>query len=162
LVEGNLIGTDATGTTPLANTGDGVLIENGANHNQIGDTVAGAGNVIAFNTGSGVGVVGTGTVENSIRGNSIHDNSGLGIDLGDDGVTLNDSQGHVGPNNFQNFPVVTAVIPGSSTEIVGSLSSTPGHTFALDFYGNTTADPSGYGEGQFYLGSGTVTTDVNG
>ena len=28
------------------------------------------------------------TVGNSIRGNSIHDNGGLGIDLGDDGVDV--------------------------------------------------------------------------
>jgi hypothetical protein len=166
IIEGNFIGTNPGGTAALANHASGVIIQAGASHNIIGDTAAGAGNIIAFNAAAGV-VVGssaadTATVENSIRGNSIHDNGGLGIDLGNDGVTLNDSQGHVGPNNFQNFPVLTAAKPGATTEVVGSLSSTPSTTFALDFYGNTTADPSGYGEGRFYLGSGTVTTDVNG
>ena len=32
----------------------------------------------------------------------------LGIDLGNEGPTVNDSAGHAGPNHFQNYPVVTA------------------------------------------------------
>ena len=32
----------------------------------------------------------------------------------------------------------------------------------MTFFANSTADPSGYGEGQTYLGSATVTTDANG
>jgi hypothetical protein len=32
----------------------------------------------------------------------------------------------------------------------------------LEFYANGSADPSGYGEGQRYLGAATVTTDAAG
>ena len=46
--------------------------------------------------------------------------------------------------------------------MTGSLTSLVNTSYALDFYANTTADPSGYGQGKLYLGSGTVTTDVNG
>ena len=30
------------------------------------------------------------------------------LDLGGDGVTLNDSMGHDGPNQYQNFPVLSS------------------------------------------------------
>src|SRR5262249_20309335 len=40
-----------------------------------------------------------------------------------------------------------------------SIAST---TITLDFYSNSSVDPSGYGEGQIYLGSTTVTTDGSG
>jgi streptogramin lyase len=168
VVQGNYIGTDVSGTVVLGNTGDGVLISGVSQNNTIGGTAAGAGNIVAFNGGAGVAVGSSAsdstTVGNSIRGNSIYSNTGLGIDLGNDGVTLNTPGGpHVGPNNFQNFPVLVSVRPGAtSTEITGSLNSLVSATFALDFYANSTADPSGYGQGQQYLGSGTVTTDVNG
>jgi titin len=161
LVQGNLIGTDKTGTVAL---GNGVGIELvGANNTTIGGTAAGAGNTIAFSREVGVGVYsGTG---NSIRGNSIFANGALGIDLGEDGVTLNTPGGpHTGPNNLQNFPVLTnAVAQGNGrTRVIGALNSTANTTFTLDFYANATADPSGYGQGQRYLGSAIVTTNANG
>jgi hypothetical protein len=163
LIQGNLIGTDKTGAIALGN-GEGVEIDFG-NNNTIGGIAAGAGNTIAFNRDprlAGVNVYsGTG---NSIRGNSIHDNAGLGIDLGQDGVTLNTPGGpHSGPNNLQNYPVLTAVTTtGSQTTIQGTLNSTANTSFALDFYANDQLHPSGHGEGKTYLGSITVTTDSSG
>jgi len=107
-VLGNWIGTDATGSGPLGN-GTGVGIADSASLNQIGGTAPGQGNTIAFN-GGGVTFFGTNITASgdSIRGNSIHDNAGLGIDLGADGVTLNGSHsaGGPGPNNWQTFPVL--------------------------------------------------------
>src|SRR5207248_1668140 len=52
-VQGNFIGTDATGGAALPNHGDGVFID-GAN--TVGGTTAGAGNLIANNTGDGVAI----------------------------------------------------------------------------------------------------------
>src|SRR5207253_171101 len=44
-----------------------------------------------------------------------------------------------------------------------TLHSTPNTTFFIDFYGNPGgADPSGYGEGQVYLGWTSVITDSTG
>jgi len=94
--------------------------------------------------------------------NSIHSNAGLGIDLGDDGVTPNDlGDFDSGANNFQNFPVLTSAISGS-TSIEGTLNSTVNTTFRLEFFSNIACDPSGNGEGESFLGSTDVTTDGNG
>ena len=43
---------------------------------------------------------------NSIHGNAIFSNEGLGIDLGGDGVTFNHQGAINGPNNYQNYPVL--------------------------------------------------------
>ena len=107
LVQNNLIGTDITGSNPLGN-GNGIQIDGGSSSNTIGGTAAGAGNTIAFSTGIGVDVDATAGTGNEIRLNSIFSNTGLGIDLGGDGVTLNNSVPHTGPNDYQNFPAITA------------------------------------------------------
>jgi hypothetical protein len=81
-----------------------------------------------------------------------------------DGVTLNDpGDTDTGANNLQNFPVLslTQPVPGG-THVVGTLDSLPGTSFTLDFYANGAGDPSGYGEGQRWLGSIAVTTDAFG
>jgi len=176
LVAGNYIGTDVTGTNPLGNLG-GVGIVDGSDNNIIGSAGALA-NLIAFNTQLGVWVANsTGAPSptgNQIRGNSIHSNAGLGIDLGGsynpstfggfgDGVTLNDpGDGDVGPNNRQNFPTLGSVTIGASTQITGQLNSLADTQFMLDFYANATGDPSGHGEGERYLGSALITTDSSG
>src|SRR5262249_13214521 len=105
---------------------------------------------------------------NIIRGNSIHDNHGLGIDLSGgsedaSGVTTNDPlDTDSGPNGLQNSPVLTNAYSGASSAVIGSLHSTPNTTFFLDFYANATADPAGHGEGQRWLGSTAVCTDASG
>jgi hypothetical protein len=78
-------------------------------------------------------------------------------------VTLNDVHaGQPGPNNWQAFPVLVTTFAGSSTSVSGTLHSTPGTSFTLDFYANATPDPTGYGQGQRWLGSWPVTTDSSG
>ncbi|HLM62622.1 MAG TPA: carboxypeptidase-like regulatory domain-containing protein, partial [Pyrinomonadaceae bacterium] len=141
--------------------------------NTIGGAATGAGNLIAFNGDNpvfiaqedkGVFVVdGTG---NAIRGNSIHNNVGLGIDLSSDAViTLNDGlDADAGANNLQNFPDLTsASSSGGSTTVQGRFNSAPNATFTIDFYSNTTCNPStGYGEGQTFIGTASVTTNNRG
>ena len=159
-VQGNLIGTQLNGTSPLGNSLVGVLVV-GLNNNAIGGIDPGAGNIIAFNGDDGVQVSGSG---HAIRRNSIFSNGTtiqhLGIDLSGDGVTANDNCDlDPGSNNLQNFPVITsASSSGVSTTIVGTLNSTPGTTFTIEFYANASCDASGNGEGQTFLGSTAVTT----
>jgi hypothetical protein len=162
-VEGNFIGTDKTGTRNLGNAFAGIQIE--AKNCVIGGTTAGAGNTIAFNGTSfpgGVSIIGgTG---NAIQGNSIYSNTGLGIDLGADGVTLNDpGDTDSGPNNLQNFPVLTSVSnSGGMTTINGRLNSAANTMYRIEFFANDSLDPTGYGEGQTFIGSKNVTTDASG
>ncbi|MBA3650959.1 MAG: hypothetical protein H0W66_05645, partial [Chthoniobacterales bacterium] len=85
----------------------------------------------------------------------------LGIDLGTDGVSLNDlGDGDSGPNNLQNFPrVATVTATGGNVAISGFLNSRPNTAYRIEFFANDVADPSGFGEGQTFLGSADVTTD---
>jgi hypothetical protein len=170
VVEGNSIGTDATGKVALGNALDGVLLGNFTSGVLVGGTASGSGNVIAYNAGAGVAVVSypyfpnDNTVDDGILSNSIYGNGALGIDLGGDGVTLNHPGGPItGPNYLQNFPVLgSAVATAKQTTITGTLNSAASTQYLIQFFANTTADPSGYGQGQTLLGSITVTTDVNG
>jgi titin len=73
VVLGNLIGTDISGTAPLGNSTDGVLLRDGASANTIGGTTAGSGNTVAFNGRAGI-VVRPNTPGNVIVGNKDHDN----------------------------------------------------------------------------------------
>ena len=159
LVSGNYIGTDVNGTGPLGNKYTGVRFAGGASNNLIGGE---SGNTIAFNGSDGVNI-GGGTTRNAIQGNSIHSNGDLGIDLYPNGVTLNDmGDVDVGPNNLQNFPLLSEVDAGANTRVAGTLNSTANTTFTIDVYANTVADPSGYGEGERFLGSFSVVTDGTG
>jgi len=150
-VQGNKIGTTVSGTEPLGNQGHGLhLVGPAAFNNQIGGTVSGSGNSIGFNGADGI-LVDHGT-SNNIRRNAIfrHDN-GLGIDLFNGG------------NHDQEFPsIVSAISDGEMITIEGTLSSAATTTFAIEFFLNSVCSPSGFGEGETYLGTASVTTDAEG
>ena len=162
-VIGNYIGTDVNGINPIPNAVAGVLIDN-AQGNFIGGTLAGEGNLIAFNNGPGVAVLFTSTAEpnpinNRIVGNSMRANGGLGIDLGTTGVTANDAlDADAGPNQLQNFPVLTSA---TTSAIGGGLHSSANTAFVIHFF-LADADVSGHGEGRVPLGSTNVTTNGSG
>jgi uncharacterized repeat protein (TIGR01451 family) len=147
ILAGNFIGTDLAGTAALAN-GIGILIASNATINTIGGTVAGAGNTIANNTGDGIAVTGTSSTRNAIRRNSMFSNGGLGIDLNNDGVTLNDlNDTDTGGNTAFNFPVITsATIAGGNLVLTGFART---NSVIEIFVANP--DPAGFGEGQTYV-----------
>jgi parallel beta-helix repeat protein len=169
LVAGNRIGTDVTGTLPIPNAGPGIWVQGpSGTPDLIGTTAPGGGNLIAYNgtdsNGPGV-LVDLGTTHATIRGNSIHDNVNLGVNLGNDGATPNDlGDGDTGSNSLQNFPVISSVIYGANTSVAGRLNSTPNTDFQLDFYANPPCSnfPREFLQGQTYLGSAQVTTDGSG
>jgi hypothetical protein len=161
-VLGNIIGADATGASFIPNGGSGVVVGGSAADNRIGQ--AGAGNLIVFNSGSGVAIYGDAGTSNAISSNTIHDNGGLGIDLGSDGVTPNDLFDlDSGPNNLQNFVVFTgAKSKGANTVISGTLASTANRMFRIEFFSNPSCDDSGYGEGRSFLGFANLKTNAAG
>jgi hypothetical protein len=86
-IQGNFIGTIASGLNPLPNTVAGVTVDTGSSSNLIGGTVPGARNVISGNNlGSDYGVIiaGTGTTGNVIEGNYV----GVGPGRVDGGAEL--------------------------------------------------------------------------
>jgi CSLREA domain-containing protein len=190
-VQGNYVGTNAVGTKLLGNASViGVGIYDAPN-NTIGGTVAGArnvisdndygiyvhgsggkgnkleGNVIFGNSGTGVSVFSAGATGNRIHDNSIYSNGGLGINLATDGVTSNDPKDlDTGSNGLQNYPRLTSAPTGNKTSIQGTLNSTPGRTFTIQFFSSPQKDPSGNGEGKKFIGELTgpqsVTPNANG
>jgi len=174
LVQGNRIGTQHDGASPLGNTGPGVLIRGWAIDDTIGGTADGASNVIAFNSGNGVRVIGD-NVDNAvlptgicISRNSIFENGRLGIDLvggveDGNGVTANDAKdGDLGPNNLQNCPDLVSAQGGNSLAVQGRLNSVPNAVFSLEFFATPVSGSLAPGEGQTYVGSTSVKTDGNG
>lgn len=137
----NLIGVDSTGTLDRGNGGDGILIDGGADGNQIGDT-SGHGNAVAYNGGNGVAVIAA--VHNAIFGNSIFGNTLLGIDLASGG---NDSQPAPTLSNATRVSSTTITV---DVQISGSVP--PSGTVLEFFYDD------GFGEGQTQI---TVTSVVN-
>src|SRR6185369_10009499 len=122
-------------TLNLGNFLDGVDLVDSDSSNNVGGTATGAGNVIAFNQGNGIhiraGVVTS--LNNALLGNSIFSNTGLGIELDPTGVTANDPlDADTGPNNLQNFPVLTNVTStAGNTAITGTLNSTATASFRI-------------------------------
>ena len=162
----------------MGNVGPGVLIWGGVStevggSGDLGNTIAYSGSFEQYGAtlpGDGVSVIGDTSIGNTVRGNSIFGNIGLGINFGyplgheyrEYGVIPNSAYaGQPGPNNFQNFPVLTTVYAGASTTVIGTFSGTPNRrSFSTSM--PIARDPSGYGQGQTWLGSYCVTTDANG
>ena len=159
MVQGNYVGTNASGADRgIGNTQFGVVVS-GAN---VQRNVIHA-NVIAHSGSDGVRL--TGGTANSVLNNSIHSNGGLGINLGTDGVTPNDSgDADTGPNELQNFPVLRSVLhDGANTLVRGTVEGVQGDGFyRVQFFSSPAADPSGYGEGARFLGETTVSAGSTG
>jgi len=165
----NLIGTDAGGLAPLGNAGDGISIGDTVGPywtlTEIGGLDTTWGNIIAHNGSNGVTV--TGGIGTLIMSNRIFANGRLGIDLGAtdtplQGVTLNDPlDADFGPNLLQNFPAIEYAPPTTGV-VRGTLSSTPNAQFIIQLFVSGASDPSGYGEGERFLGSTIALTDAGG
>lgn len=122
-------------------------------------------NTITGNRGKGlvVGADRPNIVVTVTENNVIANNGELGIDLNDDGVTLNDPTDiDSGVNGLQNFPVVGLVQSANQTWVQGVFNSIPSTEFTLAFYANDICDPSHFGEGEQLLGTVQVTTDSHG
>lgn len=120
--QGNYIGTDATGTASVPNGFAGVYLVGGAEENQLGGTLPGAGNLISGNATYGIFIADAGTDANRIRGNLIGTSASGATALGN---------GYAGISIFGGAK--SNVIGG----IVGGRNVISGH----DTYGIMIADP---------------------
>jgi hypothetical protein len=166
-VQGNLIGVQREGSSPLSNSLIGVSVT--SDNNLIGGTTPEAANTIAFNATEGVAIEDVDSSGNRILGNSIFANGTLGIDLAFGGREQDSRDPDLGPNNFQNFPDLTSAkrLSSDSTVIGGTLDSTPStrkkkRTFTIQFFANPQSNPSSFDEGKTFLGQKKVTTNRQG
>jgi uncharacterized protein YjbI with pentapeptide repeats len=144
----------------------GIMLEPdtyGSRNVLIGGTDRREGNVIAFNNGPGVAIVGTASTGNRVLGNLIYSNSGRAIDLGNDGLTPNDlNDADVGPNNLQNFPILGAPTTGSGITVipitVNSNPSETGITYRVEFFSSPACGEWG-GDGMTFLGAISMRSD---
>ncbi len=105
---------------------------------------------------------------NNIFGNSIFANEGIGINLvggTEDRNYWRDRERFPRQrrwaNNLQNYPVINEIaVDGPDRSVEGSLTSNPNTDYVLNFYSNAEVDPSGYGEGETWLGSLDVHTNA--
>ncbi len=129
----------------------------------------------------------TAIIGNSIHSNNFVEsnlvqNNGLGIDIlssvdtsavpdgnpeefASTGPTPNDpADSDTGPNDYINYPVInTATQTGHQLSIDFSLDAagSTNNNYRVEFFASDQADPSGYGEGQTFLGSTTVPNGTN-
>src|ERR1019366_5713465 len=89
VVQGNLIGTDITGTNAAGCHGNGITLLN-APSNTVGGLTLAAANLITDNTGSGIAISGGAAQFNTVQGNFIGtDPSGtVALGNGNGGVNL--------------------------------------------------------------------------
>jgi hypothetical protein len=101
----------------------------------------------------------------AILGNVIHDNGSLGISLSGGGAPSPNDDGDpdTGSNNLQNYPIITTVAigPNTTAHVSGSLDSTPGAVYRVEFFANANCDGSGHGEGKIFIGFANLTTTPN-
>jgi uncharacterized repeat protein (TIGR01451 family) len=183
----NIIGGNEPGDGNIIsfNKASGVLIDSASSGAGTGNQTI--GNVIDSNRGAGV-LVESGTSElisqNSIYQNS---DLGIVLGAtGPPLANQACSSTATGANNLENYPTLTGgsgslfttatatdsngntsefsnavqeSTSGSLLNLVGSfVGNQPNTNYTIEFFSSPTADPSGYGQGQTYLGSAQVTT----
>lgn len=113
LVQGCFLGTNASGTSAVPNSGSGVNIVGGAVNNTVGGSVGSALNVLSGNIGDGATIEGGASAGNLVQNNRIGTTAaGTGaLGNGSDGVQLSGSKNTVSTNRIA-FNVADGVFCG--------------------------------------------------
>ena len=128
-IDGNQIGISAVGGA-LGNNFAGVAIWNDSTDNVV------ASNRIAHHSSAGIVLFDASAIGNTFRMNSISDHGYLGIDIRDG-------------NHGAAAPALgSALADAGGVTIVGTLDSTPGHDFRIEFFASGAP-----GEGVVFLGA---------
>ena len=163
-VQGNYIGTNAAGTSSIANTNDGVTIRSNASNNTIGGTTAAERNIISGNGEDGV-FIGFDAYSNTVSGNYI------GTDVTGTAALANARYGVTLYNGVNNNTIggtaagagnVISANVSSGVVIDGAGGSTTDNNLILGNYigtdKNGTADLGNGGKGiHFFNGADTNT-----
>ncbi len=139
-VRDNIIGLNALLSGPLSNGASGVAVMRDGDGSDIHD------NYIGFNGHFGVALA-PGATYVRLSGNSYQANAGLAIDRGLDGVT---------PTAEIAAPEITSVRYEDGVTIIEFRATQLGPFGQVNLYANDVPDDSGFGEGQYYLGTATT------
>ncbi len=182
---GNTIAYNGQNGIRLEARGDEAKSEASVTNTKIGQ------NIIHDNGANGILLVAMPTVreasvlltDNEIRTNRIFANKGLGIAFSDSlptphDIFLDGKQGDKLPANLPTlnqardtkkishrrpkYPILLSATLKEKTEIQGKLLSIPNTKFVIEFFVNSSADSSLFGEGEIPLGSIVVTTNATG
>lgn len=151
VVRRNTIGLDVSLRHPLGNGASGVYIAPEGLNSDVND------NFIGFNAHFGAAVA-QGAIRVAFSGNSFQANHQLAIDYGMDGVTESIPEAYEGAA-MGTLPlpvIIDARYDAANDETVISGTAPGGfarQTVFVSLYANDAPDPSGYGEGQYTLGS---------
>lgn len=154
--ESKVIIPDSVARRPAPNGTNGIRLVAGVDHRV-------SSNVIAHNGTDGLVVLDA--VDSAhLRANKIRDNGQLGIDLSPNAVDPQDSDlvDAGGGNGGQNYPeLLEASGSDSAGTVTGELASSTGE-FKIEVYANEGCDASGHGEGERWIGEGTVSITATG
>jgi parallel beta-helix repeat protein len=165
-ISNSFIGTnDANDDQSLPNRGNGI--------NVLGATNTDVESSYLFNNGlAGMEVNGGTANGDRFREGGIFNNHKLGISIGDNTGTDHPNEaanvGGIGaPDNAVNHPVLSsAVVDGDLVNIAGSLVGFSNTNYFVYFFQSSSADPSGFGQGQIPFDTfddfDFVTTDGSG
>lgn len=167
-VSNNSIGVDVNGSA-MGNLRDGVscgiygptwLLGHAVDNTIINNTIAnnGRNGVMVFEHS----IDNTNADANRILQNSMYNNTLLGIDLDDNGLTANDlGDPDMSANNALNHPVITNVSHCNGVITVTGTIDVPNlGTTVIELF-RAAVDPTGYGEGDVYLTTTTPDTVGN-
>src|SRR5581483_7444041 len=166
-VQGNLIGTDASGAGALGNGSahDGIAVSGGARNNNIGGARAGTGNVVSGNSSAGIHLWGSGTLNNTVGANDVGTTSNGSGALGNGTVGIL-VDGHASGNTIGGT-VSTArnVVSANGTSGISIAGTGTANNVVLGNYVGTDATGSaalGNGGDGVELGDGATGTTVGG
>jgi VCBS repeat-containing protein len=158
-IEGNFVGTNASGTTDLGNGGNGGVLVTGAANATVGGGSPGARNVISGNAfGINLSGADSAVVENNV----------IGLNATGDAVVKNDRVGVTMQNGSDGALVKDNVISGNGNRVEGGVTFTSGSTggrvegnlIGTDASG--TQDLGNTGAGVAVNSSGTTDNTVGG
>lgn len=156
-VVGNTFGTDPSGTVDLS-VGQAIWSDTTGSF-RFGGTGPGDGNVVRNAEYDAVvldpGFAGTAT----ILGNSIAGSGQLAFDAADDGPTPNDpGDSSPGPNGTLNHPEILRVVDTDAVATIDFELDVAAGDYRIEVFANPSgADPTGFGEGENFVGAVTVT-----
>jgi hypothetical protein len=150
VLEGNVVGTNPGGQNPVPN-GTGIVVQNGASGNYLGNASSGYGNLVSGNTGYGVELESAGS-QNTVVGNYIGTNSaGTAALANSTGISVEEG------SSSKNTLILNNVVSGNTND--GIIISGDYLTTTATVQGNLIGTDY---TGQLAIGNGMGIGNANG